>query len=139
MDAIGRDTCMRYVISGSIRISSIVDDGRDKGQIESFESDSTRTRRSSSAGNIELIGHARRREQVRHLTNLAIMMHRLQSCRIVRMMQGIETTDDDVIMIVGIVIVIVEITGVVVVGEVVDKSISKKTKVRPVLPVSSLI
>ena len=45
-------------------------------------------------------------------------------------MQEIETNDDDVIMIVGIVIVIV------VVGEVVDKSISKKTKV---LPVSSLI
>ena len=134
MDAIGRDTCMRYVISGSIRISSIVDDGRDKGQIESFESDSTRTRRSSSAGNIELIGHARRREQVRHLTNLAIMMHRLQSCRIVRMMQGIETTDDVIV-----VIVIVEITEVVVVQGVVDMSISKKTKVRPVSPVSSLI
>ena len=31
MDAIGRDTCVRYVISGSIRISTIVDDGRDKG------------------------------------------------------------------------------------------------------------
>ena len=67
------------------------------------------------------------------------MMHRLQSCRIVRMMQEIETNDDDVIMIVGIVIVIVEITEVVVVGEVVDKSISKKTKGRPVSPVSSLI
>ena len=63
------------------------------------------------------------------------MMHRLQSCS----MQEIETNDDDVIMIVGIVIVIVEITGVVVVGEVVDKSISKKTKIRPVSPVSSLI
>ena len=69
------------------------------------------------------------------MTHLAIMMHRLQACS----MQEIETNDDDVIMIVGIVIVIVEITEVVVVGEVVDKSISKKTKVRPVLPVSSLI
>ena len=54
-------------------------------------------------------------------------------------MQEIETNDDDVIMIVGIVIVIVEITRAVVVGEVVDKSISKKTKLRPVSPVSSLI
>ena len=63
------------------------------------------------------------------------MTHRLQPCSL----QEIETNDDDVIIIVGIVIVIVEITGVVVVGEVVDKSISKKAKVRPVLPVSSLI
>ena len=54
-------------------------------------------------------------------------------------MQGIETTDDDVIMIVGIVIVIVEITEVVVVQGVVDMSISIKTKVRPISPVSSLI
>ena len=83
------------------------------------------------------MGHARRREQVRHLIHLAIVMHRLQSCRIVRMMQGIETTDDDVIMIVGIVIVIVEITEVVVVQGVVGMSISKKTKV--LSPVSSLI
>ena len=47
------------------------------------------------------------------------------------MMQEIEINDDDVIMIV--VIVIVEITEIVVVVEVVDKSISKKTKVRPVV------
>ena len=52
-------------------------------------------------------------------------------------MQGIETTDDDGIMIVGI--VFVEITEVVGVREVVDMSILKKTKVRPVSPVSSLI
>ena len=63
------------------------------------------------------------------------MTHRLQP----HSLQEIEIIDDDGIMIVGIVIVIVEITGVVVVGEVVDKSISTKTKVRPVLPVSSLI
>ena len=53
------------------------------------------------------------------------------------MMQEIETTDDDVIMIVGIVIVIVEITEVVVVQGVVGMSISKNTKV--LSPVSSLI
>ena len=58
MDAIGRDTCVRNVISGSIRISTIVDNGRDAGLIESFESDSTRTGRSSSAENRELMGHA---------------------------------------------------------------------------------
>ena len=72
---------------------------------------------------------------MRHLTHPAIMTHRLQP----HSLQEIEIIDDDGIMIVGIVIVIVEITEVVVVGEVVDKSISKKTKVRPVLPVSSLI
>ena len=76
---------------------------------------------------------------MRHLTHLAMMMHRLQTCRIVRLMQGIGTTDDDGIMIVGIVIGIVEITEVVGVWEVVDMSILKKTKVRPVSPVSSLI
>ena len=63
------------------------------------------------------------------------MTHRLQP----HSLQEIEIIDDDGIMIVGIVIMIVEITGVVVVGEVVDKSISKKTKLRPVSPVSSLI
>ena len=59
------------------------------------------------------------------------MMHLLQSCRIVRQRQEIENTDDDEIMIVGIVIVNVEITEVVGVREVVDMSILKKTKVRP--------
>ena len=54
-------------------------------------------------------------------------------------MQGIENTDDDEIMIVGIVIVNVEITEVVGIREFVDMSILKKTKVRPVSPVSSLI
>ena len=76
---------------------------------------------------------------MQHLTHLAMMMHRLQTCRIVRLRQGTETTGDDVIMIVGIVIVIVEIMEVVVVRGVVDASILKKTKVRPVSPVSSLI
>ena len=139
MDAIGRDTCVRHVISESTRTSIIAADGREAEQIESFEADSTKTGRSSSAGNSELMGHVSRREQVRHLTHLAIMTHRLQSCRIARLMQGIETTDDDGIVIVGIVIVNVEITEVVGIREVVDMSILKKTKVRSVSPVSSLI
>ena len=75
---------------------------------------------------------------MRHLTHLAMMMHRLRSCRIVRLRQGTETTGDNVIMIVGIVIVIVEILEVVVVQGVVDASILTKTKVRPVSPVSDL-
>ena len=127
---------MRHVISESIQTSIIAADGRDAKQIESFEADSTKIRRSSSAGNSELMGHVSRREQVRHLTHLAIMMHRLQSCRIARLMQGIETTDDDGIVIVGI--VIVEIKEVVGVREVVDTSILINTQVRPVSPVSSL-
>ena len=53
-------------------------------------------------------------------------------------MQGIETTDDDGMVIVGIVIVIVEIKEVVGVREVVDMSILINTQVRPVSPVSSL-
>ena len=57
MDAIGKDTCVRYVISESIRTSIIAADGRDAKQIESFEADSTKIRRSSSARNSELMGH----------------------------------------------------------------------------------
>ena len=70
---------------------------------------------------------------MRHLTHLAMMMHRLQTCRIVRLRQGTETTGNDVIMIVGIVIVIVESMEVVVVRGVVDASNFEKDKGTPCL------
>ena len=57
-DAIGQDIHVRRVISGSIQISTIMVDGRDARLIESFESDSKEAGRSSSVGNIELMGHA---------------------------------------------------------------------------------
>jgi len=50
----------------------------------------------------------------------------------------IEINDIDVTMTVGIVMVIEEIKEVVEVVVVMEKSISTKTKVRPISPVSSL-
>ena len=57
-DAIGQDIHGRHVIFGSIRISTLVVDGRDARLIESFEFDSTENGRSSSVGNRELMRHA---------------------------------------------------------------------------------
>ena len=127
MDAIGRDTRVRHVISGSIRISTIVVDGRRELRVRfdrdrevklswKQRADGTRLTTGTSAASdpprhndasTPILQYAGDRDQRRQRNN-----DRRDRDRDRRDHGGCE---------------------------VMDKSISKKTKVRPVSPVSSLI